>query len=160
MKKIGIVDTTFARYDMGKSAIEELNSIGTGFKIVRYTVPGIKDLPVATNKLFNEQTCDIVMALGMPGSKPIDKQCAHEASMGLIQVQLLNNKHIIEVFVHEDEAKNDDELAWLADKRAREHAVNVYNLVFHPKVLANQAGSGQRQGFEDAGPVQQDKHHG
>jgi riboflavin synthase len=38
--------------------------------------------------------------------------------------------------------------------------VNVYNLVFHPKVLANQAGSGQRQGFEDAGPVQQDKHHG
>lgn len=161
MKKIGIADTTFARYDMGKSAIDELKSLGMGFKVIRYTVPGIKDLPVATNKLFNEQSCDIVMALGMPGSKPIDKQCAHEASMGLIQVQLLNNKHIIEVFVHEDEANNDNELAWLADKRAREHAVNVYKLIFKPEDLTKTAGKGLRQGFEDAGSVQQDStHHG
>ena len=154
MKKIGIVDTTFARFNMGGSAIDELNDTGTGFKVVRYTVPGVKDLPVAANKLFTEQECDIVMALGMPGAKPIDKQCAHEASMGLIQVQLLNNKHIIEVFVHEDEAKDEKELAWLADQRAREHAANVYNLLFQPDELTKNAGQGRRQGYKDAGPVQ------
>lgn len=38
---------------------------------------GIKDLPIASKKLLEESECDIVMALGMPGSKPIDKQCAH-----------------------------------------------------------------------------------
>ena len=123
MKKIGIVDTTFARYDMGKSAIDELKSNDTGFKICRYTVPGIKDLPVACKKLIEEEACDIVMALGMPGSKPIDKQCAHEASMGLMQTQLICNKHIIEVFVHEDETDDEKELAWLADRRSREHAL-------------------------------------
>ena len=160
MKKIGIVDTTFARFNMGKSAIEELNGIGTGFKIIRYTVPGIKDLPVASNKLFDEKGCDIVMALGMPGAKPIDKQCAHEASMGLIQVQLMNNKHVIEVFVHEDEAKDDPELAWLADRRAREHAVNVYNILFRPDELTKNAGKGRRQGFDDAGPAEgKSKYH-
>ena len=92
MKRIGIVDTTFARYDMGGAAINELKNLGTGFKVERYTVPGIKDLPVACKKLFEEKDCDIVMALGMPGPKPIDKQCAHEASSGLIQVQLLTNQ--------------------------------------------------------------------
>ena len=47
MKIIGIADTTFARYDMGRSAIDELHHAGTGFRIVRCTVPGVKDLPVA-----------------------------------------------------------------------------------------------------------------
>jgi len=154
MKRIGIADTTFARFDMAKSAINELQNNATRFKIIRYTVPGIKDLPVACKKLFEEQNCDIIMALGMPGSQPIDKQCAHEASMGLIQTQLLCNKHIIEVFVHEDEANNETELAWLADRRAREHAINVIELLFHPEYLTKQAGKGLREGFEDAGPVQ------
>jgi len=151
MKIIGIADTTFARYDMGMSAINELKSNRTGFKIVRYTVPGIKDLPVACKKLFEEQDCDIIMALGMPGAKPIDKQCAHEASTGLIQVQLLTNKHILEVFVHEDEGKDEKELAWLADRRAREHALNCLDLLFNPEKLTKEAGKGLRQGFEDTG---------
>ncbi|MFH1100907.1 MAG: riboflavin synthase [Methanobacteriota archaeon] len=155
MKLIGVADTTFARYDMAKSTMNELQSQGTGFKIIRYTVPGIKDLPVACKKLFDEHRCDIVIALGMPGAMPIDKQCAHEASLGLIQTQLLCNKHIIEVFVHEDEAKDERQLAWLADQRAREHALNAYNLLFHPDQLTKQAGKGLRQGFQDAGPVQQ-----
>ena len=55
MKKIGIADTTFARYDMGQSAINELKSNDVGFKIIQYTVPGIKDLPVACKKLFEEE---------------------------------------------------------------------------------------------------------
>ena len=50
------------------------------------------------------------MALGMPGPMPIDKTCSHEASQGLINVQLMVNKHIIEVFVHIDEAETEKEL--------------------------------------------------
>ncbi|MCL4323805.1 MAG: riboflavin synthase, partial [Candidatus Thermoplasmatota archaeon] len=72
MKLIGIADTTFARYDMAKSIVDELNSTGTGFRVSRYTVPGIKDLPVASLMLFNSG-CDIVIACGMPGKKPVDK---------------------------------------------------------------------------------------
>jgi len=153
MRRIGIVDTTFARYDMGSAAEDELRKMGTGFKIIRRTVPGVKDLPVAAKKLIEEEKCDIVIALGMPGPKPIDKQCAHEASLGLIQAQLMTNTHIIEVFVHEDEAKDEKELAWLAERRAREHAQNAYWLLFNPEKLRKLAGTGQRQGFEDVGPV-------
>jgi riboflavin synthase len=155
MLKIGIADTTFARFDMAKSAIKQLHELGTGFRIFRYTVPGIKDLPVACKKLFDEQKCDIVMALGMPGGKEIDSMCAHEASQGLIQVQLKVNKHIIEVFVHEDEASDDSELAWLAEQRSREHAINAFDLIYNPKRLTQRAGSGQRQGFADAGPARE-----
>ena len=153
MRLIGIADTTFARYDMAKSAINQLNQLGVGFKIVRYTVPGIKDLPIACKKLFDEKNCDIAMALGMPGPKDIDKMCAHEASSGLIQVQLKTDKHIIEVFVHEDEAEDEKELAWLADQRTREHAINVFDLLFKPERLKRQAGKGLRQGYKDIGPV-------
>jgi len=153
MKIIGIADTTFARFDMGKAAIDELHSNITGFKIERYTVPGIKDLPVACKKLFDEKNCDIVIALGMPGPKPIDKQCAHESSTGLIRAQLMCNKHIIEVFVYEDEAKDEKELAWLAERRAREHAINALELLFKPENLIKKAGKGLREGFRDAGPL-------
>jgi riboflavin synthase len=153
MKRIGIADTTFARVNMGKIAIDEINSTRDQIKIVRYTVPGIKDLPVACKKLIDEQQCDIVMALGMPGGQPIDKQCAHEASTGIIQVQLLTNTHVIEVFVHEDEASSDNELIWLTENRTREHAQNVLRLLFQPEWFKKHAGSGLRQGFDDAGPV-------
>ncbi len=153
MKIIGIADTTFARVDMASEAIAELKATGTGFRIERYTVPGVKDLPVACKKLFEERKCDIVIALGMPGAQPIDKVCAHEASAGLIQVQLMTNRHIIEVFVHEDEAKGHKELKKLASNRAREHAVNAYDLLFRPERLTKMAGTGQRQGLADAGRI-------
>ena len=153
MKRIGIVDTTFARFDMGAAAIDELKAHASGFKLERITVPGVKDIPVAAKKLIEEKQCDIIMALGMPGPQPIDKQCAHESSQGLISVQLLTNTHIIEVFVHEEEAKDEKELAWLTDRRVREHALNVLALVFDPESLTKQAGKGLRQGHEDAGPL-------
>jgi len=151
--RIGIADTTFARVNMGKFAIDELKKHGS-VVIERYTVPGVKDLPVACKKLFEEYRCDICMALGMPGGKEKDRMCAHEASTGLIQCQLMTNHHIIEVFVHEDEATNDAELAWLAEQRAREHAINVIKLM-RPGTLEREAGSGQRQGFSDAGAARQ-----
>ncbi len=157
MKIIGVADTTFARFDMGASAIDELKKTGTGFKIIRKTVPGFKDLPVACKKLIEEDHCDICIALAMPGPMQKDKMCAHEASTGLIQCQLMTNTHILEVFVHEDEAKDDAELAFLADSRAREHALNVYDMLFRPESLTKRAGTGLRQGFRDAGPVRQRK---
>jgi riboflavin synthase len=155
MKIIGVVDTTFARHDMGGAAVSELKSAGTGFRIIRRTVPGIKDLPVAAKKLIVEDRCDIVIALGMPGGKDIDRVCAHEASTGLIRAQLDTNTHIIEVFVHEDEAGSPKELAALADKRSREHALNAYWMLFRPAELEKRAGTGQRQGYADAGRLRE-----
>jgi riboflavin synthase len=153
MKKIGIADTTFARYDMGRAAISAIKR-EVSVDIVRYTVPGIKDLPVAAKKLLEEQGCDLVMALGMPGPADKDKMCAHEASSGLIAAQLMTNKHILEVFVHEDEAEDEKTLAWLAQQRSAEHALNAVRLLYHPEKLTSLAGTGQRQGYEDAKPLE------
>jgi riboflavin synthase len=152
MKTVGIADTTFARYNMGAAAIDELQRHAS-LKIERYTVPGIKDLPVAAKKLIVERGCELVMALGMPGPKAIDKQCAHEASIGIITAQLLTSRHIIEVFVYEDEAEDEKELARLAERRTREHAQNVIRLLIKPEEMTRRAGTGQREGFEDAGPL-------
>ena len=151
MRRVGIVDTTFARYDMARAAMDELKQL-CSVKLERRTVPGIKDLPVEVKRLL-EGGYELVMAFGMPGAAPIDKQCAHEASLGLIWAQLLTNKHVIEVFVFEDEAPSEKELAALADRRAREHARNVYRLLFKPEGLTKLAGTGQREGAPDAGPL-------
>ena len=153
LMKVGIADTTFARYDMAKAAISAIRKEAS-VEIVRRTVPGIKDLPVAAKKLLEEERCEIVMALGMPGPAAQDKMCAHEASSGLIMAQLMTNRHIIEVFVHEDEAQDEKTLAWLAERRAAEHAQNVVRMLFHPEQLTRLAGTGQRQGYEDARPVE------
>jgi riboflavin synthase len=153
MIKVGICDTTFARYDMGGAAIDELKKHATGIRIIRRTVPGIKDLPVACKKLIEEEGCEMVMALGMPGPQEKDKVCAHEASTGLIQAQLMTNTHILEVFVHEDEEDDPEELKVLADNRAREHAQNLIMMLFKPDRLTREAGMGLREGKPDAGPL-------
>jgi riboflavin synthase len=153
MKRIGIADTTFARVDMARAAIAIIKKEASA-EIIRCTVPGIKDLPVAAKKLLDEEKCDIVMALGMPGAADKDKMCAHEASTGLIAAQLMTNKHIIEVFVHEDEAPDEKTLASLAQRRSEEHALNAVRLIYRPEMLTRLAGTGQRQGYEDAGPIE------
>lgn len=154
MKRIGIVDTSFARADMGSTAERTLRDLGDGFRVVRRTVPGIKDLPVACKILIERDGCDIVIALGMPGAKPIDKTCAHEATQGLIMTQLMTNTHIVEVFVHEDEADSAGELHDLLLQRTRDHCVNTYDLLFRPEALVARAGTGTRQGFASVGSVE------
>ena len=154
MKRIGVVDTTFARVDMGGIAVRALRGLGTGFRVDRRTVPGIKDLPVATRRLFHEKHADIVLALGMPGKAEYDRVCAHEASQGLMQVGILESRPVLEVFVFEGEAGNERELAFLARRRTEEHAENAYRMLFHPEQLIARAGRGLRQGFADAGPLQ------
>jgi riboflavin synthase len=153
MAKIGLCDTTFARLDLARFVMETLHSTGQEFSIERYTVPGVKDLPVAAKKLIDEHGCDIVIALGMPGAEKIDKQCAHEASLGLIQAQLLSNRHILEVFVHADEASSPKELYRIARERAAKHTLNAIALLEDKTALAKSAGRGLRQGKDDEGPL-------
>jgi riboflavin synthase len=152
VKKIGVVDTTFARVDMAEYAVRALQARGTGFKVVRSTVPGIKDLPVACRRLFLEGA-DLCLALGMPGKADYDKTCAHEASLGLMYAAVLEAKPVVECFVFEGEASGPKELATLARRRAEEHALNAYAMLFRPRDLARHAGEGLRQGFPDAGPA-------
>ncbi len=155
-KRIGVVDTMFARFDMGSSARAELEScsgFGETFTVVSRTVPGFKDLAVAAMNLIEEDGCSIVVALGMPGSAPIDKQCAHEASQGIMLAQLMTATPILEVFVHENESDDPEVLAVVFDDRSRKHARNAYWMLFDPDQLSRRAGQGVRQGFDDAGPL-------
>ncbi|OGS49329.1 MAG: riboflavin synthase [Euryarchaeota archaeon RBG_16_68_13] len=152
MKRIGIVDTSFSRYDMASSAIDELGKQGGGFEIVRYTVPGIKDLAAGARILF-DRGCDLVLVLGMVGRQTVDKDCALAADFGLQLVQAQMGRHIIGVMVHEEEAADEGKLAWLFDRRTREHAINAYDLLFRPEAIRARAGTGQREGYADAGPI-------
>ncbi len=155
-RRIGVVDTMFARYDMGGAARAELAECpgyNQDFEVISQTVPGFKDLAVAAKNMIEREGCNIVVALGMPGGAPIDKQCAHEASQGLMQAQLMTSTPILEVFVHEDEADDPAVLARVFENRSRSHARNAYWMLFEPEQLARRAGQGVRQGFEDAGPL-------
>ncbi len=150
---VGIADTTFARVDMGAMGINEIENETSRVRLIRYTVPGMKDLPIACKILFDQYECEICLAYGMPGPDEKDKVCAHEASQGIIMCQLMTGKHIIECFVHEDEAEPDEELIKVCDNRAREHAQNVLKLLFEREWLEKNAGKGLRQGYPDAGPI-------
>jgi riboflavin synthase len=151
--KLGLVDTTFARVDMAAFAKREIQATWANVAIVQRTVPGVKDLPVECKKLLENEKCDIVIAFGMPGKEPIDKMCAHEASLGLIQAQLLTNKHIIEVFVHEDEGKTDADLLEVCKNRATKHARNAVEMILNPEALKKRAATGARQGRADTGRI-------
>jgi riboflavin synthase len=157
MDLIGVVDTMFARYDMGGEALDELSECpgyGTKFTTLRRTVPGFKDLAVAAKKMIEEDGCRIVVALGMPGKEQVDKVCAHEASTGIMTAQLMTNTPILEVFVHEDESDDPAELAMVFRNRSRDHARNAYLMLYEPEALTARAGQGIRQGFANAGPLQ------
>ncbi|MGH9044057.1 MAG: riboflavin synthase [Acidimicrobiales bacterium] len=156
MDSIGIVDTMFARFDMGAEALEELSEcpgFGGRFCTVRRTVPGFKDLALAAKQLIENDRCSIVVAIGMAGRAPIDKTCAHEASQGIMLAQLLTSTPILEVFVHEDECDDPAVLARVCRDRARKHARNAYWMIYEPEQLIERAGKGIRQGFDDAGPL-------
>ena len=156
MDRIGVVDTMFARYDMGAEAVDELEAcpgFGSVFEVVRRTVPGFKNLAVECKRLIEGDGCRIVVALGMPGKAAIDQVCAHEAAQGLMQAQLMTSTHILEVFVHENEESDPARLAAVCVDRARKHARNAYWMLYEPEQLARRAGRGVRQGYEDAGPL-------
>ncbi len=149
--RVGIVDTTFARVDMAKYAIEELQSANPRVIIERITVPGFKNTPWAAKKLLAERGCDGVLVLGWIGRELVDKITYAVASLGLILVQLETGKPIIDVTVHEDEARSESELLQIAIDRTRKHARNLILLLQGD--LAKWAGKGLRQGRPDVGPI-------
>lgn len=155
--KIAIIDTMFARGDMGSLAQQTMEKYarqrGWKIKLARRTVPGIKDIPLALLNLLDEG-CHAAIAFGMPGRMPIDKQCSHEASLGIAQVQLMTRKIVLECFVHEDEGRNDDELGKIMHNRATKHSINLLWMLFEPEELTKRAGSGERQGKENAKQVE------
>lgn len=151
--RIGLADTTFARVDMAVFAIDEIKKRfpALNAEFVRRTVPGVKDLPVECKLLYERDKCDIVMAFGMVGKAPVDKTCGHEASLGVQVAKLLLNKHIIEVFVHEDEGKSEKDLLSIFEDRSRKHAVNAVLMATNQQELSKSAGMGLRQGREHVG---------
>ncbi|MEM0073137.1 MAG: riboflavin synthase [Thermoplasmatales archaeon] len=152
MAKYGIVDTTFSRVDMGKIAYETIRKEDPDGNILRYTVPGIKDLPVGAVKLF-EDGCDGVITLGWVGKTVLDKYSYLAASIGLINAQLMVKKHIMDVTVHEDEVE-ESQLAELARDRTIKHSRNLVLLVTGGgSSLRSSAGKGLRQGYNNAGPI-------
>src|SRR2546427_9994642 len=69
LKRIGIVDTSFSRYDMAAAAIDELPEQGGGVTVEPYTVPGIKDAAAGSRIPF-DHGCALLQALGMVGRPP------------------------------------------------------------------------------------------
>jgi len=154
MTRIGVVDTTFSRVDMAKHVISVLKDELPDVEVIRYTVPGIKDIPVAARKLLIDYKCDGVITLGWVGSSTIDKYSYLAMSIGLIMLQILTGKHIIDVTVHEDEADDPLKLYEIAVDRARKHALNLVKLIkYGGEALTKYAGKGLRQGYPDAGPI-------
>lgn len=152
-KCVGVVDTTFSRVDMGGLAAEVLARRLPGYRVVRHTVPGIKDLPGAAKRLL-DSGCEGVITLGWVGRRDADRLSYLAASVGLIMVEILTGKIVIDVTVHEDEADDDKTLRDIALDRARKHAENLAILVSKgPEALTPKAGMGLRQGYEDAGPI-------
>jgi riboflavin synthase len=158
MKWIGVIDTMFARMDMGGIVVEALQSkpdYGVRFDVVRRTVPGFKNLAVEAQRLIQTHGCAIVVALGMPGPEALDRLCAHEASLGIMAAQLATSTHILDVFVHEEEGSGDDQrLAAICRDRCEQHALNAYDMLFAPETLIARAGQGVRQGAPDKGPLE------
>jgi len=151
--KIGVADTTFSRVNMFDFVEQQLKKSNFDGEIERFTVPGVKDLAIACQKLFREFNCDLVIALGMPGPEKVDKTCSHEASLSIQQVQLSENKIILEVFVHMDEAKTEKQLYEICENRTKKHALNALALLKGKTFLSEFAGKGRRQGFENEGQI-------
>lgn len=147
----GVADTTFAVYDMGKIAVRAIREISDA-KVMRMTVPGIKDLPAAARILLNKG-CNGVLVIGMPGPMPLDAKSAEAASLGIVTVQALTGKHVLECFVWENEADDPEELIAICEDRVFKHAQNLVRLLTDPEWFSQRAGTGVRQGHSDAGPL-------
>ena len=143
----------FARVDMASIAIDTISAASKNVEVERYTVPGCKDLAVASKKLIEEHDCDIVLALGWVGKEEIDERCAHEANIGLINAELFTNIHILKVFIHERETQDESKLLSIAKDRTTKHALNALSLLKGKTELTQFAGSGKRQGGKDAGTL-------
>jgi riboflavin synthase len=156
MNKIGVIDTMFARVDMGAIAATTMAGLpghGQRFEVVRHTVPGFKDLAVECRQAIERDACAIVLACGMAGGAELDRWSGLVASQGIMLARVLTGVHILEVFVHATEDPDPARLAELTRRRVENHAVNAYWMLYSPEKLAARAGQGIRQGADDEGPL-------
>lgn len=151
MACIGVVDTTFARVDMGAVAVEEIRNLMPDVSVRRVTVPGIKNTVWAALQLAKDG-CDAVVVLGWVGPTPVDKYSYLATSIGLMNVQIATGVLVIDVTVHEEEGGGDDKkLKEIAIDRVKKHMWNLYQMLRGD--LQRYAGKGLRQGYPHAGEI-------
>ena len=155
--RIGVVDTMFARFDMGAAAPGANSpSARVTARISRSSARPCRALKISPSRRRTSSSATTPPSWwpSVCRAAPIDKQCAHEASIGIMQAQLMTSTPILEVFVHEDESDDPMVLAKVFLNRSRSHARNAYWMLFEPEELAKRAGQGMRQGFTNAGPLE------
>ncbi len=158
--RVVVIDTTFARVDMGAIVSRRITETAPPGELIvdRVTVPGFKDLTAASRRAIDDGAA-IGVACAMPGPEPIDEACAREASLGLQAVQALTGVAVLEVFVHMTEALNadgavdDDHLVEICRRRCEGHADNAIWMVLDPAAMTSRAGTGRRQGADDEGAI-------
>ncbi len=151
MSCIGVVDTTFARVDMGAVAIDELKNLLPHTAVRRLTVPGIKNTVWGALKLIKEG-CEAVIVLGWVGPTPVDKYSYLATSIGLMQLQIETGVLVLDVTVHEEEGGGDERrLREIALDRTRKHVWNLVQMLRGG--LEQYAGKGLRQGYPHAGEI-------
>lgn len=149
--RIGIVDTTFSSIDTASIALKEIRRLASRVEIRRYTVPGIRDTPLACKALIEKERCGTVLVTGMVSKKGVEKQVEHQAVLGIMWVQLQTNRHVVTAFFDENEAKEKSKLYNIVVDRIRKHALNALKLLAMPESLTDYAGLGLRQGSRDVG---------
>lgn len=151
MTCIGVVDTTFARVDMGAVAVDEIRSLMPNAVVKRLTVPGIKNTVWGALKLIREG-CDAVIVLGWVGPSQVDKYSYLATSIGLMQLQIETGALVLDVTVHEEEGGGDEKrLKEIALDRTKKHVWNLVQLMRGG--LERYAGKGLRQGYPHAGEI-------
>lgn len=150
---IGVVDTTFSSVDSASVALREIRRLAPRAEVKRYTVPGIRDTPLACKLLIEREGCEAVVATGMVSRKGSEKRVEDQAAMGIVLVQLLTGRHVICAFFDEGESKDPRRLRRIVAERTKKHVLNALRLMVGPGALSEYAGLGLRQGSRDVGPL-------
>ena len=151
--RIGIVDTTFSRIDLASIATAEIRRLAPQVEVRRYTVPGIRETPLACKILIEKGRCGVVLNTAMVSRAGAEKRVEDQAVAGIVLVQLLTNTHIICAFFDENEAKDRKKLRDIVTDRTKKHVLNALRLLAVPGTLTDYAGLGLRQGSPDVGPL-------
>ena len=151
--RIGVIDTTFSNIDTASIAIKEIKRLANQVTIRRYTVPGLRDIPLACKILIEREKCGIVLATGMVSRKGAEKQVENQAVQGIMMVQLETGRHVITAFFDEHETRDKTKLYTIVVDRVRKHAQNSLKLLAVPESLTDYAGLGLRQGSRDVGQI-------
>jgi riboflavin synthase len=151
--RIGVIDTTFSNIDTASIAIKEIKRLANQVTIRRYTVPGLRDIPLACKILIEREKCGIILATGMVSRKGAEKQVENQAVQGIMMVQLETGRHVITAFFDEHETRDKTKLYKIVVDRVRKHAQNSLKLLAVPESLTDFAGLGLRQGGKDVGQI-------